>query len=586
MKQASKALVVVVFFLFLTLKTQAQTAILDKKVSISFNGQSTRVALKQLEEKCGVFFTYNPSQLALDKGIHGAFTNKSLRFILKYIVGEEATFKQFGKNIIIRMPSDKSSESSGKTVIKGTVINAQTGDKLENVTVFQVDKKRSTLSNKDSYSLEVKDKSGYAELSFNKKNYKDTVVIVRVSDVANTNIQLQPLVADSLKKDTLKVENISVVKAVTKPDQLKQAENIPDYSVDRFMQVSLLPFVSTNRKMNSHSINKISLNIIAGYSGGVNGFELGGMANINRDEMKGVQLAGVSNIVGGEIDGIQVASIINVSLDTVKGIQAAGFVNSSIGTLRGVQVSGFVNSTLKDSKGFQAASYLNMAWEDFKGTQLSGTMNFVRHDFHGFQGAAAVNYARDLKGVQLAVFNRARNVNGIQLGLVNVASSVKGASIGLLSFVKEGYQSIDLITGDVYTANLSFKTGTKRFYNIINFGAVSTSEKNIFAAGYGLGTQIPFAKNKWSFDWDNTFNFFLRTIQTPMGTQVNFLFNSDLFLSRVLSDHFTFRTGVTFNSYLRYNDVQISFIPSERVESEEGIVEEWLGYKVGLAYRF
>ena len=291
-------------------------------------------------------------------------------------------------------------------------------------------------------------------------------------------------------------------------------------------------------------------------------------------------------MVGGNVDGIQLSGVANLSLDTVKGIQGAGLVNSSIGRLQGTQLSGFVNSTIKDSKGIQGAGSLNMAWGDFNGAQFSGSMNFTRHDMRGLQGAGFVNYARDLKGVQIALFNRARDVQGLQLGLVNVANSVKGASIGILSFIKEGYQSIDVITSDVYSGNISFKTGTSRFYNIINFGAVSTSERNIFAAGYGLGTQIPFAKNKWSFDWDNTFNFFLKTVQTPTGQQVNFLFNSDLFLSRVLSEHFTFRTGVTFNSYLRYNDVQISFIPSEKVESEEGILEEWLGYKVGMAYVF
>lgn len=261
-------------------------------------------------------------------------------------------------------------------------------------------------------------------------------------------------------------------------------------------------------------------------------------------------------------------------------------MNSSIGSTEGIQVAGVINSTIKDSKGFQGAGTLNMAWSNFEGTQLAGTMNFTRLDIEGFQGAGVLNYARDVKGTQISVINRARNIKGFQFGLVNISKSVKGASIGLLSFVKEGYQSIDLTTSDVYSANLSFKTGITRFYNIINFGAVSTSERNIYAAGYGLGTQIPFAKNKWSFDFDNTFNFFLKTIETPNGKNVNFLFNSDLFLSRVISEHFTFRTGVTFNSYTRYNDVQISFIPSNEVESEEGITEEWFGYKMGMTYQF
>lgn len=576
---------VFVFFLLLYFNINAQTSVLDKKISISFENTPTRLALRQLETKCNIFFTYNPSQIKLYRKVNERFVNTSLRSILKSIISEDLSYKQIGKNIIIRVPNKKANLPT-KAVIKGTVVNAETGDRLDNVTVFQVDKKRSTLSNDSSYSLDVKDKGGFAALSFSKKNFKDTVIIVKMDQLSQTNIKLHPLPTDASINDSTKVENINLVKAMTSDKQLTQSENIPDYSVNRFMQISLIPYVSTNRRMNSHSINKISLNVFAGYSGGVNGFELGGFANINRDEMKGVQIAGFTNIVGGEIEGLQASGFLNVSLDSMQGLQLSGFVNSSIGTSTGIQLSGFVNSTIEDSRGLQGAGTLNMAWGNYDGTQLAGMMNFTRHDIHGFQGSGLVNYARDVKGTQLSLFNRARDLRGLQLGLVNVSNSVKGASIGLLSFVKEGYQSLDLMTSDVYTANLSFKTGIQRFYNIISFGAVSTSERNIYTAGYGLGTKVPFAKDKWSFDFDNTFNFFLRTIQTPTGKQVNFLFNSDLFLSRVLSEHFTFRTGVTFNSYTRYNDVQISFIPSEEVESEDGITEEWFGYKVGMTYQF
>ena len=576
--------IVFLFFLLSNLNADAQVVNgLEKKITISFEDTPTRLALKQLEEKCDLYFTYNPSQFDLSKKNNISFNNKSLRSILQSIISNDATFKQLGKNIIIRVPYKETAPKS-KATIKGTVINAETGDKLENVTVFQVDKKRSTLSNDSSYSLHVKNKDGYVALSFNKKNFKDTVVIVKIDQIEQTNIELQPLPIKEI--DSVKVENINLVKAVTSDKQLTQSENIPNYSVSQFMQVSLIPFVSTNKRMNSHSINNVSLNIFAGYSGGLNGLEIGGFANIDRNEMKGVQVAGFTNIVGGKIEGIQAAGIANVSLDTLKGIQLSGFVNSSIGATEGIQVAGFVNSTIKNSKGFQGAGTLNMAWGNFEGTQLAGTMNFTRHDVKGFQGAGLFNYARDIKGTQFSVLNRARNVKGFQFGLVNISKSVKGASIGLLSFVKEGYQSIDLTTSDVYSANLSFKTGITRFYNIISFGAVSTSERNINTAGYGLGTQIPFAKNKWSFDFDNTFNFFLKAVETPNGQNVNFLFNSDLFLSRVISEHFTFRTGATFNSYTRYNDVQISFIPSNEVESEEGITEEWFGYKMGMTYQF
>ena len=173
-----KSIFLSTLFLLFSFIINAQTNALDKKISITLNHTTTKQALKKLEEKCGVYFTYNPSHINLEKVVNGEFSGKSLKFILKFILGEEAVFKQLGKNIIIRMPSNSSKPTSNKSVIYGTVVNANTGDKIENVSVFQVDTKKPILSNQESYSLEVKDKEGYVELSFNKKDYKDTIVIV------------------------------------------------------------------------------------------------------------------------------------------------------------------------------------------------------------------------------------------------------------------------------------------------------------------------------------------------------------------------------------------------------------------------
>lgn len=587
MKVIPKSTFILLILLAFFLEGKSQDNALIKKVSITFEGISTQAALKQLEKKIGVFFTYTPSHIQHNNKVNESFSNQPLEYILTNITSEKATFKQVGNNIIIRIPTIKTKIPTEKKTIKGSVTNAETGATLENVTVFQVDKRQSTLSDKSSYSLTVKGKDGYAALSFNKKDFKDTIIIIPLDDIEQTNIQLHPLPIDTVPIDSLKVENIDLVNAVIKEDQKTQTQNIQNYTLHRFFQASLLPYVSTNKKMNAQSINNLSLNLFSGYSKGVNGVEIGGLVNINRDKMSGLQIAGFSNIVGGKTEGLQISGFANINLDTVQGIQASGFLNSTMGRLQGTQLSGGVNSALKDSKGFQASGYVNLAFNDYEGMQLSGFVNFVRHDLRGFQATATVNYARDVKGVQFAVVNKARDVKGIQLGLVNISNSTKGASIGLLNFIQEGYKSIDLTTGDVHSANLSFKTGTNSFYNILNFGTVTTSEKNVFTAGYGLGTRIPFAKDKWSFDWDNTLNFFLRTTNTPNGRLPNLLFNSDLFLSHVISDHISIRVAVTFHSYTRYDDLQITLIDSDITESEDSsFTEEWIGYKAGIAYVF
>jgi hypothetical protein len=77
--------------------------------------------------------------------------------------------------------------------------------------------------------------------------------------------------------------------------------------------------------MSGQVINNFSLNIFGGYSGGVDGMELGGLFNIDKKDAQYFQAAGLFNMVGGNTNGVQLAGISNTVLKSVQGVQASWY---------------------------------------------------------------------------------------------------------------------------------------------------------------------------------------------------------------------------------------------------------------------
>ena len=89
----------------------------------------------------------------------------------------------------------------------------------------------------------------------------------------------------------------------------------------------MVPYISTNWKVSGSMNNAFSLNLLAGYAGGVRGFELGGLVNIDRNHVRGVQVAGLGNIVGKRTSGFQLSGLCNVDLGRFYGCQVSGLFN-------------------------------------------------------------------------------------------------------------------------------------------------------------------------------------------------------------------------------------------------------------------
>lgn len=251
-------------------------------------------------------------------------------------------------------------------------------------------------------------------------------------------------------------------------------------------QVGFFHPIGSHGKSSGEITNNISLNILSGYTRGLDGFELSFISSVMNGNMKGCQIAGASNIVTGTTQGIQIGMCSNVNLGKTNGLQLSGIANVVTDSTRAVQISG-------------GANVVN---DHFTGTQLAGIGNVVNGNVKGTTIAGAANVANgEMKGVQISgLFNYTKINQGLQLGFINVADSSSGVSIGFLSIIKHGYYNFSLFTDEMLMANLNYKMGTKKFYNILG---VSLSQK-MWGLTYGIGTHF-LSEKKLSFNTDLSF---------------------------------------------------------------------------------
>ena len=292
----------------------------------------------------------------------------------------------------------------------------------------------------------------------------------------------------------------------------------------RTFQVSVLPGLGTDGTESVHHRYKLSLNFLGGVTGGVEGLEVSGFANLNRGMIQGAQAAGFCNLVWGDTEGFHAAGYMNIIHGSTRGFMAAGFLNVVSGRLEGFQGAGFANVATGNAEGFQGAGFANVVEGDMDGFQGAGFANIATGNANGFRGAGFANVAggdvqgfqgagfanvasgdvqgpsiagfanvaRDVHGLQLAGFvNVARRMNGLQLGFINVADTVNGIPIGFLSIVnKGGYRQIEVSGSDALHTNASLRIGVERFYNIFSFGMRPFEDVQVGGFGYGIGTSL------------------------------------------------------------------------------------------------
>lgn len=203
--------------------------------------------------------------------------------------------------------------------------------------------------------------------------------------------------------------------------------------------------LSTNGRQAAQYSNAFSFHLLMGLSKEETAFVLSGISTVIKERAAGVQFAGVSNHVGHRTEGIQFAGLYNHTGQHLQGFQFAGAMN-------------YAGKTA----GFQFAGLINKA-----------------HDVEGFQFAGLINKADRVKGMQFA-------------GLINIADS-SDYPVAVLNFIKQGEKSIGISTDELFNLLMSFRSGGRVLYGILDIGYNLKSKEQLFAFGGGLGAHLAFS---------------------------------------------------------------------------------------------
>jgi hypothetical protein len=220
------------------------------------------------------------------------------------------------------------------------------------------------------------------------------------------------------------------------------------------VQVSFVYPLGTHGYKSIAYVFDFSFNILTGYTGGVNGFEIGGLINMNKGNVSGFQAGGIANITSGDVSGFQAAGIYSMAKN-----------------LNGIQINGIFGKV-----------------DSSDGVQISGIANVSNETHVAISGISNIN-ATHTKGLQIAgIFNSTKTLDGVQIGLINIADSCeKGVSIGLVNIIRNRFfdeWSFDV--ADYMNLAISYHLGTRELYTIFS-GGFNLVEDKLWVVGLGLG---------------------------------------------------------------------------------------------------
>jgi len=641
MEKAVKLLLSLVFIAFLGAKGISQDNPASRRITVKLNNVTIAEALTEISKRGNFLLSYNADGIDINKRITINETNQPVKKILQKALGEGYTLRSGGTHIII-IP-DKNPEAKAplneKYKINGSIRDASTGEKISFASVYEVGEFNTTLSNTDGiYQMYLKGNPEFVRLLISRKNYRDTVIIVKPEPNKKLDVRLKPAGQISELKSIppaipVDIADNGLFRAVLSEEQLYATENRALYEQRNF-QIGFVPRLGSNRNFGGLVENHFSFNLLGGYSMALTGFELAGIFNITRKHVNGVQIGGFMNITGGStkgvqlsgfmnnnvgaINGVQTAGFYNLSLDSLKGVQLAGFFNMAKTRVKGVQASGFINISGKELRGLQLAGFQNISGRSATGAQVAGFCNIARGNLKGaqisgfynlntgniygaqitgginvcpdsaytIQIAGIANFAKRMRGMQVAgLFNIAGRVDGSQIGLFNICDTVKGIPLGLVSIVRQGYHKVEVSTGDFNKALFTLRTGVHYFYNIISAGIFDPSDASLVTFGYGIGTELRPGK-KFFFGLDAVqsivFNESIKPDYWP-----DLWARSNLYIGYRPVKWFEFFGGPTFNTLKidSRNSTGIHPVIDERLvfnQTNNGIYKGWWGWQAGI----
>lgn len=599
-----KTFITTILLCFILFPATAQTSLLDKRITISLVEVTLPEALNKIGKAGNCSFTYNSSLISDQQLVTLYAIDRTIGAILTDLFKGSVSFKAKERYIILKKVALTPKPS--QFILAGFVEDESTGEKLRDASVYDKDLINSVLTDEWGYfHMKFNKQTDSVHLSVSKGGYVDTLMILPPQNRTSMKVKLhtKPVVTAAVV-DTAKQEEPLQLPYESNPN----VQNISD-TIYRDIQLSFLPYIGTNKGLSGNTINDYSINFLGGYSLGTREIELGFFFNIDRGDVGWLQIAGVGNLVGRNVDGIQASGFANINGGKMTGLQLSSFNanrgqtsglqvgalgNASLRSLNGLQIGGFANYANKRSRGMQIAGGANVMTGQLRGMQLAGAVNVVTGNISGSQLAGVSNIAtKKVRGSQIsAAFNYGNNVRGTQIGILNFADSLGGVPIGLISYVNHGYHRLELSADEIFYANLAFRTGVRKFYNIILAGIqpneLSTNNYN-WTFGYGLGTA-----RKISSGIHLNIDITSQHVSARDFTSSMSLLNKlHVGLDFKLARKFWIYGGVTFNGYISeisatdkpnlFRNYQPSFIHNQNWDTTYNI-NSWWGAKVALRF--
>lgn len=424
-------------FSFSELRAQENKEII--LVSLHVDNQSIISVLDEITDQTGIHFSYNPKIINEKMNVSLSVENENLEHLLSELLPDTVLYEKIGYHIVL-----------------------YTENREEELGVAEHAEKK--ISPSDTGLVQ-----NGCHITENIKNQNDMKNLIAAFLLTAFSMGDTLLAQDTLSTDTL--SPLSQTQDTVAPPQ-------------KVAQLSFVTPLGTSWIHTPQTIFNLSFNIIGGVTGGVHGFEMATVFNINRYEVKGFQMAAGFNICGfdrqweGSSRNMQLAAGFNY---TRKGLstQLAGGVNvADSGTFQGsagcniatkasAQIAGGIN--LAKRSGFQMAGGVNVA--DTTGTQLAGGVNVAAKS-----------------SCQISIVNVTKR-GGFQLGIINVRDTADGVPFGLINVVKKGGVNEFGIEGSEFIhASFTYRSGVRKLYTIWSVG-MGFSDLFI-AAGAGLGSSV------------------------------------------------------------------------------------------------
>ncbi len=489
-------------------KLHAQTPILDRKVTLQYREEEIGTILKDMNKKYNIKFSYSNNIVPEKKKVSINIKNVMLKDALYELFDKtDVAFQVLGDQVVLKKGLKRNSTSIAKYKVVNVEELVTAPPVLFDPKIIQ---ENLMVSNTEDFIIDtMPDELGMEVPMLREEDYTPSKRDLRRKYKGERKMLKAKfyLLKDSLRGNGGNTAAKINLKYNYVAQKMKQEFNDLRYSENRFkkdntitpkdtipvkdtsaviekekywyrpFQISFVSPIGTNGYDCGRTVNNISVNIIGGYAAGLEGIELGGIANIEKDYVDGIQLAGFCNVVKNKTNGIQLAGFINACGDSVKALQGAGFCNVVNGSFYGMQTAGFCNIERGSVNGFQGAGFLNVSQDSLYGAQIAGFANLHNGDVNGIQASGFLNTAKKVKGVQI--------------GIINICDTIQGIPIGCLSIVKNGgYRRVDIFGSEALYANAAFKIGVRRFYNIIQVGAKLADNNLFLAGGFGVGSEL------------------------------------------------------------------------------------------------